>query len=62
MTIDDGLLAQGLIFAFIGGALIATSTSLSAPLKDRVIRRAVVLIIVAILSVLGAVWTAVALR
>lgn len=62
MTIDDGLLAQGLIFAFIGAALIATSTSLSAPLKDRVIRLAIVLIIVAILSVLGAVWTAVALR
>lgn len=62
MTIDDGLLAQGLLFAFIAAASIGVSTTVPEPLRGRLTVLAFVLIPVAVLSVLGAIWTAVAFR
>lgn len=62
MTIDEGLLAQGLMFAFIAAASIGVSASIPEPWRGRLTVLAFVLIPGAILSVLGAIWTAVALR
>lgn len=62
MTIDEGLLAQGLVLAFIAAASIGVSASIPEPWRGRITVLAIVLTPVAILSVLGAIWTAVALR
>lgn len=62
MTIDEGLLAQGLVFAFLAAASIGVSASVPEPWRGRLTVLAVVLIPVAVLSVLGAIWTAVAFQ